>query len=348
MRRTCLSWAVVMVLAGAGAGFAGQDPNRAAGRPVPAGPPAVAGAPLPDGDWFTDEAAAAGLDFVHVNGMSGEYRFAEMMGPGAAVLDFDGDGDLDVYLPQGHALGPGDGGGRPRDRLYRNDLVVHEDGSRTLRFTDVTASSGLDVRSYGMGVATGDFDNDGRIDLFLTQLGPDRLFRNDGGGGTFTEAPGAGGASHPRWSLSAAVLDYDRDGWLDIFVSHYVDHDADGNAPCHAPTGERDYCGPQQYLPAPDRLYRNVGGGRFADRTAEAQVATEYGPGPRGGDRRFRRRRLDRHLRGQRRTGEPALGQSARRNLPEQRAPGRSGAERRGARRGGHGRRRGRLRQRRR
>ena len=278
MRRTCLSWAVVMVLAGAGAGFAGQDPNRAAGRPVPAGPPAVAGAPLPDGDWFTDEAAAAGLDFVHVNGMSGEYRFAEMMGPGAAVLDFDGDGDLDVYLPQGHALGPGDGGGRPRDRLYRNDLVVHEDGSRTLRFTDVTASSGLDVRSYGMGVATGDFDNDGRIDLFLTQLGPDRLFRNDGGGGTFTEAPGAGGASHPRWSLSAAVLDYDRDGWLDIFVSHYVDHDADGNAPCHAPTGERDYCGPQQYLPAPDRLYRNVGGGRFADRTAEAQVATEYGP----------------------------------------------------------------------
>ena len=281
MLRTCLSWAAVMVLAGAAAGSAGQDPNRPGGRPSAAGPPPVAGAPLPDGDWFTDEAAAAGLDFVHVNGMSGEYRFAEMMGPGAAVLDFDDDGDLDLYLPQGHALGSGarldDGGAPPRDRLYRNDLALHADGSRTLRFTDVTAPSGLDVGSYGMGVATGDFDNDGRIDLFLTQLGPDRLFRN-AGGGRFTEVPEWGRARDLRWSLSAAVLDYDRDGRLDLFVSHYVDHDADGNAVCYAPTGERDYCGPQQYLPAPDRLYRNVGGGRFADRTAEAQVATEYGP----------------------------------------------------------------------
>ena len=281
MRRTCLPSAVVTVLAGAAAGFAGQDPGRPAGGPSAVRPPAAAAAPLPDGDWFTDEAASAGLHYEHVNGMSGEYRFAEMMGPGAAVLDFDNDGDLDLYLPQGHRLGPGarrdDGDARLKDRLYRNDLAVHADGSRTLRFTDVTESSGLDVRSYGMGVATGDFDNDGRVDLFLTQLGPERLFRNTGDG-TFAEAPGAGGASDPGWSLSATVLDYDRDGWLDLYVGHYVDHDAEGNAACYAPTGERDYCGPQQYLPVPDRLYRNLGGGRFADRTAEAQVATEYGP----------------------------------------------------------------------
>ena len=278
--RTCLLSAVVTVLAGLGTGFAGQDRIRPTGGPEPAARPPAA-APLPGGDWFTDEAASAGLDFVHVNGMSGEYRFAEMMGPGAAVLDFDNDGDLDLYLPQGHLLGAGaaqdDRGAPLKDRLYRNDLAVHADGSRTLRFTDVTDSSGLDVRSYGMGVATGDFDNDGRVDLFLTQLGPERLFRN-AGDGTFAEAPGAGGASDPRWSLSATVLDYDRDGWLDLYVAHYVDHDAEGNAACYAPTGERDYCGPQQYLPVPDRLYRNLGGGRFADRTAEAQVATEYGP----------------------------------------------------------------------
>ena len=280
MGRTSLSWAVVAVLGGAAAAFAGQDRSRPPRDRTPAGgPPAATASGLPDGDWFTDEAASAGLRFVHVNGMSGEYRFAEMMGPGAAVFDFDNDGDLDLYLPQGHVLGPGarpdDRGEPPRDRLYRNDLHVHADGSRTLRFTDVTEESGLDVRSYGMGVATGDLDNDGWVDLFLTQLGADRLFLNDGDG-TFTEAPGAAGARHPRWSVSAAALDYDRDGWLDLYVSHYVDQDHD--PACYAPTGERDYCGPQQFLPVPDRLYRNLGGGRFTDLTAEAQVATEYGP----------------------------------------------------------------------
>ena len=276
MGRTGLSWAVVAVLGGVAAVSAAQDRGRPSARPTPAGDPAAASR-LPDGDWFTDEAASAGLHFVHVNGMSGEYRFAEMMGPGAAVFDFDNDGDLDLYLPQGHLLGSGpvDPEGPLKDRLYRNDLQVHADGSRTLRFTDVTESSGLDVRSYGMGVATGDFDNDGWVDLFLTQLGPERLFRNDGDG-TFTEAPGAGGASHPRWSVSATALDYDRDGRLDLYVGHYVDQA--GDAACYAPTGERDYCGPQQFLPIPDRLYRNLGGGRFADLTAEAQVATEYGP----------------------------------------------------------------------
>ena len=238
-------------------------------------------------EWFSDRAEAVGIDFVHFNGMSGEYYFAEMIGSGVAMLDFDNDGDLDLYFPQGRMLGLGktlDDALIPpeaplplTDRLYRNDLEVHADGSRTLRFTDVTEASGLDVRSYSMGVATGDFDNDGWIDLYLTTLGTDQMFRNNGDG-TFTDVSWHTGTSHARWSLSASFLDFDRDGWLDLYVANYLDHSVDEDADCSTPAGERDYCGAQRYLPVPDRLYRNRGDGTFADVTAEAQVASEYGP----------------------------------------------------------------------
>src|SRR5690606_18915362 len=129
--------------------------------------------------------------------------------------DFDNDGDLDVYLIQGQMLGPAkslaDALLPPRmplpltDRLFRNDLEVHADGSRTLRFTDVSAGSGLDVRSYGMGVATGDIDNDGWIDLYRTRLGPDQMFRN-GRNGTFTDVSARAGTGDPGWSISASFL----------------------------------------------------------------------------------------------------------------------------------------------
>jgi hypothetical protein len=238
-------------------------------------------------EWFSDRAEAVGIDFVHFNGMSGEYHFVEIFGPGVAMLDFDNDGDLDLYVPQGRMLGVGktldDALTPPQaplpltDRLYRNDLVVHADGARTLRFTDVTEASGVDVRSYTMGVATGDFDNDGWIDLYLTSFGPDQMFRNNGDG-TFRDVSRHTGTSHPQWSLSASVLDFDRDGWLDLYVSSYLDYSADEDADCSTPAGERDYCGPPLYAPVPDRLYRNRGNGTFADVTAEAQVASEYGP----------------------------------------------------------------------
>ena len=235
-------------------------------------------------EWFTERAEAVGLDFVHFNGMSGEYYFEEMVGSGVALLDFDNDGDLDVYLPQGRMLGPGktltDAVLPPRmplpltDRLYRNDLEVRADGSRTLRFTDVTEASGLDVRSYGMGVATGDVDNDGWVDLYLTTHGPDQMFRNNGDG-TFTDVSTQTGTSQPGWGISASFVDLDRDGWLDLYVGNYVEHDEDQK--CFTTLGARDYCGPQGFLPVPDRLYRNRGDGTFVDVTAASQVARDYG-----------------------------------------------------------------------
>ena len=236
-------------------------------------------------EWFTERAQAVGLDFVHFNGMSGEFVFEEMVGSGVALLDFDNDGDLDVYFPQGQMLGAdktlADAVLPPQmplplsDRLYRNDLEVLADGSRTLSFTDVTEASGLDVRSYGMGVATGDIDNDGWVDLYRTRLGPDQMFRNNGDG-TFTDVSAHAGTNQPGWGISAAFVDIDRDGWLDLFVGNYVDpRDA---VECFDARGERGYCGPRRFRPVPDRLYRNRGDGTFADVTATSQVAREYGP----------------------------------------------------------------------
>ena len=238
-------------------------------------------------EWFTDCAQAAGLDFVHFNGMSGEYYFQELMGSGAALFDFDNDGDLDVYLIQGQMLGRGktlaDALQSPRmplpltDRLYRNDLEVHADGSRTLRFTDVTRGSGLDVRSYGMGVATGDIDNDGWIDLYRTRLGMNQLFRNNRDG-TFTDISARAGTSHPGWSISASFLDFDRDGWLDLYVGNYIDLGLEDRVCRSGSASTRDYCGPELYVPVPDRLYRNRGDGSFADVSGKARVVSEYGP----------------------------------------------------------------------
>ena len=244
-------------------------------------------APLADEAWFTDQAEAVGIDFVHFNGMSGELYVSELLGSGAAMFDFDNDGDLDIYLVQGQMLGPGktldDATFPPRtlpltDRLYRNDLDVGADGSRTLGFTDVTEASGLGVGPYGMGVAAGDVDNDGWTDLYRTSLGPNQLFHNNGDG-TFTDVSDQSGTADDAWSVSASFVDVDRDGWLDLYVGNYLDHRLDTPQPeCHTRTGERDYCGPQAYASAPDRLYRNRGDGTFADVTLESQVAGEVAP----------------------------------------------------------------------
>ena len=237
--------------------------------------------------WFVDRTAAVGLDFLHFNGMSGEFYLSEMMGAGAALFDFDNDGDLDLYLVQGQMLGLGKTledalfplpPGQPlKDRLYRNDLERQPDGTQLVRFTDVTEASGLSQGSYGMGVATGDVDNDGWVDLYRTQLGPNQLFRNNGDG-TFRDVSAPTGTDDPRWSVSASFLDIDRDGWLDLYVGNYVDHRLDDALECFSRTGEKDYCGPQRYTAVPDRLYRNRGDGTFVDVTAEAGVTSEYGP----------------------------------------------------------------------
>ena len=265
----------------------------------PAGPAARhRAAPLPDlreagdlfeagaGDWLSEGAARTGLDFTHFNGMSGRYYFPEMIPGGAGLLDYDNDGDLDVYLVQGHMLGDGlnrNGGSppdvarRPGGRLFRNDLRVEPDGTRSLRFTDVTDRSGIEARGYGMGVAAGDVDNDGCTDLYLTNLGANQLFRNDCDG-TFTDVTESSGAEGGGWSVSAAFVDYDRDGWLDLYVGNYVQYSIETDRPCTGLAGRRDYCTPEVYAPQADRLYRNRGDGRFTDETVTALPGAAFGP----------------------------------------------------------------------
>ncbi len=242
---------------------------------------AALAAPLPAAEpvaIFTDAAAETGLDFVHWNGMSGELYFPEMTGQGGALLDYDGDGDLDVYLVQGALLGAGKklgdatvpltGTPPARDRLLRNDLG--KDGRP--RFVDVTDKAGLRATGYGMGVATGDIDNDGDVDLYLTNYGSNQLWRNDGDG-TWTDVTAAAGVDDPRWSTSASFVDIDRDGWLDLFVLGYVEFDVARNPVCYATSSRRDYCGPSSFPGLSDRLFRNRGDGTFEDVSPRARVA---------------------------------------------------------------------------
>ena len=244
------------------------------------GPPDDAGSPAPAApETFTDRAADLGLDFTHFNGMSGRRYLAEIIGPGGAFFDYDADGDLDVYLVQGAPLGEGgeDGttspsGGAWSDRLFRNHLAE----SGHLRFADVSAAAGIDASGYGMGVAAGDFTNDGLPDLYVTNFGANRLLRNNGDG-TFTDVTAAAAADDRRWSTSAAFADYDRDGWLDLYVGNYVDFSPAVHKPCYSPAGAVDYCGPLSYQPYPDRLLRNRGDGAFEDVSAFSRITTAYG-----------------------------------------------------------------------
>jgi hypothetical protein len=214
-------------------------------------------------------AATTGLLFTHVNGASGQYYMPEVMGAGAALFDYDTDGDLDVFLVQGRALS-GAAADAPTSRLFRND--------GKLRFTDVTSAAGVGVRAYGMGSAVGDYDNDGDLDLFVTSFGPETLYRNNGNG-SFTDVTREAGVSDPLWSTSAAFVDYDRDGDLDLFVANYLDFTIADNKICRDPVGTRDYCSPRAFRPVPDRLYRNDGKGRFTNVTEAAGIARADGNG---------------------------------------------------------------------
>ena len=268
---------------GSTAGVAAAEETRKASRPLPA----------PKAALFVDRAAESGLDFVHFNGMSGEFFFSETVGSGGALFDYDNDGDLDVYLVQGHMQGRGktladaitQPVGELRDRLFRNDLVIAGDGSRTLRFTDVTESSGIRAEGYGMGVATGDYDNDGWTDLYVTNFGANQLWRNRGDTGgriTFSDETRAAGVEEVRWSVPATFIDIDRDGWLDLFVGNYVEYTIASHKLCRTLAGAPDYCGPLSFRPEPDRLFRNLGRGKdgrvtFEDLSARSDVTSEYG-----------------------------------------------------------------------
>jgi enediyne biosynthesis protein E4 len=236
-------------------------------------------------EWFTDDARESGLDFVHFNGMTGRFYLPEVIAPGVALLDYDSDGDLDVFVAQGQMLGKqalSDALYPPqvplKSRLYRNELEVHADNTRTLRFSDVTDSSGLVVHGYAMGAAAGDFNNDGCVDLYVTNLERSQLFRNNCDR-TFTDVSRESGAEDRGWSVSAAFVDYDRDGWLDLFVGNYVYYSVEGDKPClHSIGSLHDYCPPSVYRPQPDRLYHNNRNGTFTDVTAAAGMGREFGP----------------------------------------------------------------------
>jgi hypothetical protein len=235
-----------------------------------------------------DVAAATGLKFRHYNGMTGKLFLPEIMGSGAALFDFDNDGDLDVYLVQGSVLESADKpirtlfpwreSAEPRGLLFRNDLTIRKDGSRSLKFTDVTEQSGIAASGYGMGVIVGDVNNDGWPDLYLCNLGSNQLYLNKGNG-AFTDVTKKSGTDDPRWSTSASFVDYDRDGWLDLMVINYAEFSVAGSPSCYAETTIKDYCGPRSFRPSGNKLLHNKGDGTFEDVTAAAGIAKEFGHG---------------------------------------------------------------------
>ena len=236
-----------------------------------AGVVALAALPGCDGagqaPWFVEEAASRGIDFVHVSGHRQRFLLPEIVGSGAALADVDGDGDLDAYLVQSGSLyadGP-----RREDRLYLN-----RGGGRF-----APAGTRLpQLPGYGMGVAAGDYDNDGDVDLYVTALGPNALLRNDGSG-VFENVAAQAGVADPGFGASAAFLDLDQDEDLDLFVVNYIHWSEGAEIECYI-AGTLTYCPPLNYdAPMPDRLFRNNGDGTFTDVSEEAGLLLAFGNG---------------------------------------------------------------------
>ena len=217
---------------------------------------------------YTAVTKEAGIGFVHHNGAGGRKYVIETVGPGCAFLDYDGDGHLDIYLIDG-AETPGTKlPEKPMHRLYHNQGNGH--------FEDVTLATGAGNTGYGMGCAAADYDNDGDQDLFVSNFGPDALYRNDGG--HFTEVTARAGVSDTLWSSSCAFADVDNDGLLDLYVANYHDFSYTNHKVCaEGGSGLQLYCGPESFNGVRDFLYHNKGDGTFADITAQAGLLSTKG-----------------------------------------------------------------------
>ncbi len=218
---------------------------------------------------FTEVTDQVGIDFVHQTGRAYSFFYPEIMGSGVAVLDYDNDGDLDIYLVNGAFHSDSAATGPPvRNRLYQRGA----NGT----YRDVTEASGLGDRGYGMGCAVGDIDNDGDLDVYVTNYGPNSLYLNNADG-TFANVSASAGVANDAWGSSACFLDYDRDGYLDLYVSNYLAYDP--SRKCQDAAGEPDYCGPQEFDGTPDVLYRNNGDGTFTDVSEASQIGRIAGKG---------------------------------------------------------------------
>jgi len=258
-------WLLILVLNGlaCGRGPEADDPISPAGVETGAAAghataESEAAEPFP----LTDVTAVSGVAFSHHTGATGERHFPETMGPGVALFDADDDGDLDLYAVDGGRLPGTSGGEEAANRLFLN----RGDGT----FVDVTESAGVGDSGYGMGVVVGDYDGDGALDLYVLNYGPNRLYRNLGGG---RFEPVSMGVEDPAWSVGGAFLDFDLDGDLDLFVVDYLRYEVATAVPCRA--GRLSiYCSPEQYPPAGDRLFRNDGD-RFTEVTAAAGIRAD-------------------------------------------------------------------------
>ena len=222
---------------------------------------------------FDNVAKAVGLTFTHVNGASADKYLVETMGSGAAFLDYDNDGWIDLFVVDGGSIAPP----KPEAKAGAKHRLFHNDGKGN--FTDVTAASGIVHREYGMGACAGDVDGDGRTDLYVTNYGPNALYRN-AGNGAFTDITRTARVGLDGWSTSCAFLDVDRDGDLDLFIANYLDAPPSKNPFCGDPQRRiRVYCHPLNYTGLPSVLYRNDGKGVFTDVSAEAGISKYVGNG---------------------------------------------------------------------